>query len=100
MQIEWSWSRGLSLAWCVGYFGFHYLTGATSGDLVLILGWYIVPMTLIWFPDAIGGYTGFAGARPLITKETPGCIVAFLGWALLFAPWWYPALIRLIQGEL
>jgi len=51
----------------------------TAGIMVFILA-------LIWFSDAIGSYTGFIGRGPLITQQTPGCIVRFLGWFFLLLP--------------
>lgn len=44
----------------------------------------LISLALIWFGDALGGYTGTTGfARPHITKESPGCLVKLMGWFFL-----------------
>lgn len=70
-----------------------YLFGAYTflewdfGDLLKLAAFLIFPLACIWFGDAMGGWTGFS--RPLgprISQESPGCLVAFIGWILLFLP--------------
>lgn len=46
----------------------------------------ILPLACIWFSDAMGSYTGIGFGRGAITSTTPGCVVAFGGWLLLFIP--------------
>jgi hypothetical protein len=43
----------------------------------------LLPMFCIWWPDAMGGWTGARLGEPSITAESPGCIVHLLGWILL-----------------
>lgn len=72
--------------------------GAGAADLGLFVPGLIVPMLLIWFPEPIGSYTGFAGARPPITQATPAPIVSFVGWVILLSALWYRPLIHLLSG--
>jgi len=47
----------------------------------------IIPLACIWFSDALGSYTeSFSLRRPRINRKTPGIIIAFAGWLLLFIP--------------
>lgn len=48
----------------------------------------IMPVAMIWFGDEIGDYVGgfHRIGKPYITKRSPGSLVAFFGWAFLFAP--------------
>lgn len=57
------------------------------GVVVLFL---ILPLACIWFSETLGNYTGpsfFKGNRydyfTSIDKETPGCMIALVGWILL-----------------
>jgi hypothetical protein len=42
-----------------------------------------VPLSLIWFPEQIGSYTGYVSHGSTIDTETPPFIVAGLGWLFL-----------------
>ena len=48
----------------------------------------LLPMSCIWFPDALGNLTGvsFGLGRPSITHSTPADFVAIGGWILLLCP--------------
>ena len=47
----------------------------------------ILPVSCIWFADAIGGYSGLMSfPRPAITRKTPGFAIAIAGWILLLMP--------------
>ena len=50
------------------------------------LAFCVLPFFCIWFPDAVGGWTGTRLDAPSITAQSPGCLVRALGWVLLFAP--------------
>ncbi len=43
----------------------------------------LLPLTLIWFPDELGSYTGGAGRGQSIDMESPDWAVAGLGWFFL-----------------
>jgi hypothetical protein len=47
------------------------------------LAWLIVSLGLIWFPEEIGGITGYVGHGRTIDSETPAPIVSFFGWLFL-----------------
>ena len=65
-----------------------YLIGAyfTGGpDTMVMVGIFLIlPLACIWFSDAMGDYTGAGSGHGAITSTTPGCLVAFGGWLLLF----------------
>lgn len=44
-----------------------------------------VPLGLIWYADALGDYTGFAGRAPITRPSSPALLRA-LGWLLLLVP--------------
>jgi hypothetical protein len=61
--------------------------GADPTNLLPIILFLILPLSCIWFSDALGGWTGFSRAGgPRITQTSPGCLVAFVGWILLLLP--------------
>jgi len=46
-----------------------------------LLAFLLLPLSCIFFSDAMGDYTGFR-----ITKSSPGCLIAIMGWILLLLP--------------
>ncbi len=42
----------------------------------------LLPLALIWFPEEIGSITGYYKTG-YVNVQTPGAIVAFLGWVIL-----------------
>ena len=46
----------------------------------------LVPLGLIWFPEAVGGFTGYVSRGCTIDSETPPGLVSFIGWLLLVSP--------------
>lgn len=73
-----------------GIVALAYLVGAyvtAGGETTFKLGIFLIlPLSCIWFSDAMGGYTGVGMGRGAITSTTPGCLVAFGGWLLLLLP--------------
>ena len=45
----------------------------------------LLPMACIWFGDEMGSFTGVMSGS-YIDSESPGCLVAVLGWVLLLFP--------------
>jgi len=43
----------------------------------------LVPLGLIWFPEEIGGFTGYVSRGSTINNETPPFLVSFMGWLFL-----------------
>jgi len=78
-------SRVLSCIIALVYLVGAYLAadGETTFKVALFL---ILPLACIWFSDAMGGYTGVGSGSGAITSTTPGCLVAFGGWLVLFLP--------------
>ncbi|MCD4708539.1 MAG: hypothetical protein K8S62_12475 [Candidatus Sabulitectum sp.] len=74
-------SRLLSLVVAIGYLvGTIIESGLVAMFLVALF--LLLPLSFIWFGDAMGGYTGFAG-KGYINKTSPGWAVVFVGWLLL-----------------
>jgi len=78
-------SRAISGMIAVIYMLLGYFTGGFKG-LSSIAVYLILPMSCIWFCEEMGGYTGIGMGRGAITSTSPGCMVAFGGWLLLFLP--------------
>ena len=43
----------------------------------------LLPLALIWFPEEIGGFTGYVSRGGHIDTETPPALVSFMGWLFL-----------------
>jgi hypothetical protein len=57
----------------------HGFTGnVLKGCAVLVL-----PMVLIWFPEELGGLTGFAMRGATVDTETPQVLISVMGWFFL-----------------
>lgn len=78
--------KTISLVISIIYLIFAYITGSSELLLKTLL-FLLLPLACIWFGEAMGNYIGPAfGVRPHITKESPGCLVTFMGWVLLILP--------------
>jgi hypothetical protein len=63
---------------------------------VAVLGMIlVVPLTLIWFPDEVGSFTGSVGRGGNIDAESPPELVSFMGWFLLVG---FPAILYAVGG--
>jgi hypothetical protein len=81
--------KRLSLVVAIIYFAIAILCKWEANVLLRLFGLLLLPLACIWFADAMGKYTGFSPLGQLnITKETPGCLVALVGWILLLLPIW------------
>ncbi len=78
-------SRIISSIIAVGYLISAYSGGAWK-SVVQVGIFLVLPLSCIWFGDAMGGYTGANFGRGAITGTSPGCMVAFGGWLLLLLP--------------
>jgi len=54
-------------------------------DLLRLLLFLMLPLACIWFGDEMGRWTGTIRLH-LVTSESPGCLVRFMGWILLLLP--------------
>jgi hypothetical protein len=43
----------------------------------------LIPLSLIWFPEEIGSFTGYVGRGGNVDTETPPIMVAMMGWFFL-----------------
>lgn len=84
-------SRVFSLVIAAGYLSVVlFAPGPVSterriGTVIAVAGYLLIPLLCIWFGDEMGNYTGTLPG-PAINKPTPGCLVTFAGWVLLFLP--------------
>jgi len=77
------WGKIISLIISIVYLVISFNIGGIVVFL-RILGFLILPLSCIWFSEIMGEYTGFLHGE--IAQESPGCMVAFVGWILLFVP--------------
>ena len=54
----------------------------------------LLPLSLIWFPDPIGSFTGYVGRGGRVDTETPPFLVSVAGWILLLV---VPAVIYFLR---
>src|SRR5688500_9884510 len=43
----------------------------------------LFPLALIWFPEQLGGFTGYVGRGGNIDSPTPSVLISGIGWFLL-----------------
>jgi hypothetical protein len=43
----------------------------------------LIPLALIWFPDELGGFTGYTGRGGNIDTPSPSILISFFGWFFL-----------------
>jgi len=79
-----SWNRIISGLVAVIYLAIAFAHGGMEPSFKLGL-FLILPLTCIWFADAMGGYIGPTTSMA-ITSTSPGTVVRILGWLLLFLP--------------
>ena len=77
-------SKLISLFFAVMLVGTAYKNGTQT--TAIILGVYsLLPLTCIWFSQAMGGMTGLISAVPM-RDISQGSIVRIFGWILLLLP--------------
>ena len=81
-------SRLLSGIVAIVYLVVALLATANLESVLRLTAFLLLPMTCIWFPDAMGSLKGIrlGLVRPMITQSTPGDFVALGGWILLLCP--------------
>ena len=72
---------GLSLLVAVVYLTATYLYGS-GADVLRVATALVLPMACIWFPEALGEYTGTMRLHA-VTASTPAFLVCTGGWLLL-----------------
>jgi hypothetical protein len=55
----------------------------------------LLPLALIWFPEFLGGLTGW-GTRAPVDRRSPPKLVAAMGWLLLLG---LPVLVFILAGN-
>jgi hypothetical protein len=73
-----------------GVIGLIYLTVAfiAGGPIVGVQAAIVLvfPLALIWFSEELGSISSGMMGHSYVTAETPGCFLAFFGWAFLSIP--------------
>lgn len=72
----------VSLFWLVVAYN-HFGNISDTFKMIFVL---LFPLAFIWFGEFFGkqlGYAGFGGSYHYIDKETPGILVAGIGWFFL-----------------
>ena len=87
-------NRGLSAAVAIVYLIAAYVGGGPP-LLVKCAMYLFLPLACIWFGEEMGAFTGTMRG-PSFYTESPGCLVAFLGWVLLLLPFAVP-LVRFLR---
>ena len=57
--------------------------GGVTVDVVKGCVALLLPLALIWFPNELGGFTGYVGRGGNINTETPPILVSIMGWFFL-----------------
>jgi len=97
MYIDWNKLLSAVVALC--YLLFAYFKGESMVLFKTALS-LLLPMSAIWFSDAMGSaLTRFPGPLSMhpITQHTPGIMVAIGGWILLLSPIFAFGIIKLID---
>ena len=89
----WTPSRMISGLIAILYLVSAWLTGGGQSAVPVLL-FIILPLLCIWFPDAMGQYTGAFLSRTPISRPSPTGFVWFLGWVLLALPLVLRLLVR------
>ena len=75
--------RILSLAILVADYVVAFVGRGMTG-LFLVMVVFLIPVACIWFPEQIGGATGYMGRPGLrVTRKTPPLCILVLGWFFL-----------------
>lgn len=56
-----------------------------SRSLLMTVGFLVLPLACIWFPDEVGGWMGLAG-HGQVTSPSASWAVVLLGWIILLLP--------------
>ena len=96
------WHRLISLIIAIIYLVFALKLG-TGEDVLNLFMYLVIPMATIWFGDEMGSLTGIrlgGLGRPVVDKESPGCLVRLLGWMLLLLPILYVLIMVICDGDI
>ena len=64
----------------------YSLIGLVTGGFVMLPGLAISllpPLTLIWFADELGDFTGYVGRGGVVDQTSPPFLIAGFGWIVL-----------------
>lgn len=82
-----NWNKLLSGLLAIAYVAIAAIHGGMKAAFEFAI-FLILPLSCIWFSDAMGGYTGsglLQFSAP-ITKPSPGILIRVIGWVVLLLP--------------
>ena len=85
----------LSVVVAVAYVIYLIAAGASLGATGVISLPLLLPLSLIWFPDEFGDFTGYVGRGGNIRTKSPGYLISAAGWFFLIG---WPVLVRHLAG--
>lgn len=93
MQVMVSKLVALAIAATYVIVGFALEQGWAFG--LTVAGGTLLPLALIWFPEFLGGLTGW-GTRAAVDRPSSATLVAGMGWLLLLG---MPVLVVFLAGN-
>jgi hypothetical protein len=82
-------ASGVMVALYLGFAAARPFNGASSvADLARVLGFCVLPLACIWFPDELARFGGRVGVDRLrlVRRSLPRSFVWVLGWVVLLLP--------------
>jgi len=74
----------LSLLITLGYvIAYIVASGGIEVGVLRLCVYLLIPLALIWFPDELGGFTGYIGRGGNIDTPSPSILISFFGWLFL-----------------
>ena len=64
--------------------------GGLTADVLRVCTVLVFPLALIWFPEELGGLTGYFARGMYVDTETPPIFLSIMGWFFLVG---LPALV-------
>ena len=83
--------RRISLLIVLVYAALYFFAAPPQSAAIVVVrlfqmvGYFLLPLACIWYGDEMGEYVGTLPG-PAINRRTPGWMVKFGGWFLLFLP--------------
>lgn len=80
-------SKLLGVVVALGYLiAMAIANGGVGIELLYATAFLMFPLSLIWFPEFFGSFTGYLGRGGHIDTESPPFLISILGWMFLLAP--------------
>jgi hypothetical protein len=82
MGMQLTVSKMVALAIATAYVTAGFALGNSWAFALTVAGGALLPLALIWFPEYLGGLTGW-GTRFPVDRPSPPQLLAWMGWLLL-----------------